>query len=121
MADACHKHLDYIATHPNAGIHHLTSNMIFAVHTDASYLSIHNACSWASAHFYLTNKGNKEFNNGTIPNLTSIIKYVMSLASEVKLVACYYTCKLAVPIRMTLDKMGHTQPPTPVGTDNITA
>jgi hypothetical protein len=70
---------------------------------------------------YLTNKGNKEFNNGSILNLSSIIKHVMSLASESKLVALYYGCKLAVPIYTLLDKMGHMQPPTPVTTNNITA
>jgi hypothetical protein len=41
LADACHQLLDYIFTHPNAGIHYLASNMILAVHTDASYLSKH--------------------------------------------------------------------------------
>jgi hypothetical protein len=121
MADACHQLLDYVATHSNAGICCLTSNMILKVHTNALYLSKHNARSWASVHFFLANKGDKEFNNGTILNLTSIIKHVMSLAPESKLVALYCGCKLALPIRTTLDKMGHTQPPTPVMTNNITA
>jgi hypothetical protein len=79
VADACHQILDYVATHPNAGIRYLASNMILAVHTNASYLSKHNTCSCASAHFYLTNKGDKEFNNGAILNLASIIKHIMSL------------------------------------------
>ena len=35
VANACHQLLDYIETHPNAGIHYLASNMILAVHTDA--------------------------------------------------------------------------------------
>jgi hypothetical protein len=121
VADTCHQLLDYVVTHPNAGIRYLTSNMILAFHTNASYLSEHNACSWASAHFYLTNKGDKEFNNGTILNLASIIKHIMSLASETEWVALYYSCKIAVPIQTTLDKMGHTQPPTPITTDNIMA
>jgi hypothetical protein len=92
MAGACHQLLDYVATHTNAGIHYLTSNMILTVHTNASYLFEHNTGSWASAHFYLTNKGNKEFNNGAIPNLPSIIEYAMSSASESKLAALYYDC-----------------------------
>jgi hypothetical protein len=121
VADACHQLLNYVATHPNAGIRYLTSNMILAVHTNASYLSKHNTCSQASAHFYLTNKGDKEFNNNTILNLASIIKHVMSSASEAKLVALYYGCKIAVPIQNTLDKMGHTQPLMPIMTDNIMA
>jgi hypothetical protein len=89
MADACHQLLDYVATHPNAGIYYLASNMILAVHTVASYLSEHNARSRASAHFYLTNKGDKEFNYGAILNLASIIKHVMFLASEAELVPLY--------------------------------
>jgi hypothetical protein len=120
MADTCHQLLDYVATHSNAGIHYLASDMILAVHINASYLSKHNACSRASAHFYLTNKRDNEFNNSTILNLTSIIKHVMSLASKAELVALYYGCKIAVPIQTTLDEMGHTQPPMPVMTDNIT-
>ncbi len=121
MADACDQLLDYFATHPNAGICYLTSNMILTIHTDALYLSKYNAHSWASAHFYLTNKGNKEFNNSAILNLASIIKHDMSSASEDELTALYYGCKLAIPICTKLDEMGHTQPPTPVTNNNITA
>jgi hypothetical protein len=58
MADTCHQLLDYVATHPNADIRYLASNMILLVHTNALYLFKHNARSWASAHFYLTNKDN---------------------------------------------------------------
>jgi hypothetical protein len=108
MANACHQLLDYITTHPNAGIRYLASDMILAVHINALYFSKHNVCSWPSAHFCLTNKGDEEFNNGAILNLTSIIKHVMALASEAELAALYYGCKLAVPIQTTLDKMGHT-------------
>ncbi len=61
--------------------------MILAVHTNTLYLSEHNVRSQASVHFYLTNKGDKEFNNGAFFNLTSIIKHVMSLASEAEFAA----------------------------------
>jgi hypothetical protein len=121
MADICHHLVDYIATHPNAGMHYLGSNMILAVHTNTSYLSEHNTRSWASAYFYLTNRGDNEFNNGTILNLANIIKHVMSSGSEAELAALYYGCKLATPIRSTLDDMGHTQHPAPVTTEKITA
>ncbi len=121
VADACHQLLDYVTTHSNAGIHYLASNMILAVHINALYLSKHNMQGRASAHFYLTNKGDNKFNNGTILNLASIIKHVISSASEAELAALYYGCKIAVPIRTTLDEIGHTQPLTPITTDNITA
>ena len=122
VAEACQQLLDYVATHPNAGIRYKACDMILAVHTDASYLSEQGGKSRASAHFYLTNDGDEDFNNGAILNLASIIKHVMSSASEAELAALYYGCKLAVPLRTTLEEMGHPQTKrTMVTTDNITA
>ena len=122
VAEACHQLLDYVATHPNAGIRYHACDMILAVHTDASYLSELGGKSRAAGHFYLTNKNDEDFNNGAILTLSSIIKHVMSSASEAELAALYYGCKQAAPIRITLEEMGHPQPsPTPVTTDNITA
>jgi hypothetical protein len=125
IAEACQQRLDYVTTHPNAGIRCKACDMILTVHTDASYLSEHGGKSRASAHFYLnfylTNDGNKDFNNGAILNLSSIIKHVMSSASKAVLAVLYYGCKLAVPLCTTLEEMGHPQlKRTMVTTDNIT-
>jgi len=96
--------------------------MILAVHTDASYLSELGGKSRAAGHFYLINQNDEDFNNGAILTLSSIIKHVMSSASEAELATLYYGCKQAAPIRVTLEEMGHPQlAPTPVTTDNITA
>jgi hypothetical protein len=122
VTEACQQLLDCIATHPNAGIRHKACDMILVVHTDALYLSKQAGKSRASAHFYLTNHDNKEFNNCAILMLSSIIKHVMSSASKAKLAALYYGCKLAIPIRTTLEEMGHPQiKQTMVTTNNITA
>jgi hypothetical protein len=122
VAEACHQLLDYVATHPNAGIRYQACDMILPVHTDASYLSELGGKSRAAGHFYLINQNDEDFNNGAILTLSSIIKYVMSSASEAELAALYYGCKQAAPIRVTLEEMGHPQPaPTPVTTNNITA
>jgi hypothetical protein len=122
VAEACQQLLDYVATHPNAGIRYKACDMILAVHTDASYLSKPGGKSRASAHFYLTNDGDEDFNNGAILNLASIIKHIMSSASEAELAALYYGCKLAFPLCTTLEEMGHPQTKrTMVTTDNITA
>jgi hypothetical protein len=95
--------------------------MILAVHTHASFLSEQNGKSRAPGYFYLTNHVDKEFNNGNILTLSSIIKHVMSSASKAELAALYYGCKLAVPICTTLTEMGHPQPKrTMITTDNIT-
>jgi hypothetical protein len=122
IADKCHQLLDYVATHPNAGLCYHACNMILAVHTDASYLSETGGRSRAAGHFYLTNQNDKDFNNRAVLTLSSIIKHVMSSASEAELASLYYGCKIAAPLRTTLKEMGHTQPrPTPVTTNNITA
>ena len=106
----------------DAGIRYHACDMILAVHTDASYLSELGGKSRAAGHFYLTNRNDEDFNNGAILTLSSIIKHVMSSASEAELAALYYGCKQDAPIRITLDKMGHPQPaPTPITTNNITA
>jgi hypothetical protein len=74
-----------------------------------------NSKSRASGHFYLINKNNKDFNNGALLLLTSVIKHVMSPALEAELVAL-------LPLHTTLEEMGHQQSdPTPVTTDNATA
>jgi hypothetical protein len=110
------------ATHPNAGICYKACDMILAVCTDVSYPSEQNGKSCISAHFYLTNHNNKEFNNGAIITLSSIIKHIMSSASKVELAALYYGCKLAVPICTTLKEMGHQRlKRTMITTNNITA
>ncbi len=110
-----------MATHPNAGICYRACNMILPIHTNALYLCKQDRKSCASGHFYLTNNGNKKINNGAILTLSSIIKHVMSSASNVELAALYYGCKLAVMICTTLEEMGYPQlKSTIVTTDNIT-
>ena len=53
--------------------------------------------------------------------LSKIIKHVMSSASEAETAAIFYNCKPALPLRVSLEEMGHDQPKTPVTTDNTTA
>jgi hypothetical protein len=96
--------------------------MILAVHMDASYLSETGGRSRAARHFYLMNQNDKDFNNEAVLTLSSIIKHVMSSASKAELATLYYGCKIAAPLRTTLEEMGHAQPrPIPVTTNNITA
>ena len=46
--------LDYCATHPNAGVRFVTSDMLLTVHSDASYLSEPGSKSQAAGHHYLS-------------------------------------------------------------------
>ena len=53
--------------------------------------------------------------------LSKFIKHVMSSASRAETVAIFYNCKEALPLRVSLEEMGHEQHKTPVTTDNTTA
>jgi hypothetical protein len=58
VAESCQQLLDYVTTHPNAGIRYKSCDMILAIHTNVSYLSEQAGKSCASGHFYLTNNAN---------------------------------------------------------------
>ena len=113
--------LDYAASHPNAILTYRKSDMILAVHSDASYLSEPKARSRAGGHFFLSHDVPFPPNNGAVTNIAQIIKTVMSSAAEAELGALYINAREAVPMRATLEEMGHPQPRTPVQTDNTTA
>ena len=113
--------LDYCATHPNATVRFMASDMILALHSDASHLSEALSKSRAAGHFYLTQKDDRDINNGTILTLSKIIKHVMGSAGESEVAALFYNCKAALPLRITLQEMGHQQPKTPAITDNSSA
>jgi hypothetical protein len=95
--------------------------MILAVHSDASYLSESKARSLSGGHFYLTNKNYKKIQNGAVLMVLSIIKHIMASASEAELAAIFYNIRKAIPLRVTLEEMGHPQPATNMTVDNSTA
>ena len=114
--------LDYCHTHPNAILRYRASDMILKIHSDASYLSEPKARSRAGGHFYLGDKPSNtpERNNGALLTKSIIMKPVMSSAAEAECGAAYANTTDAVPLRTTLQEMGHPQPPTPVQVDNTT-
>jgi hypothetical protein len=96
--------------------------MILHVHSDASYLSVSNARSRLGGLFFLGNKP-PEHNtlNGSILNVASIIKNLVASAAESEVGACFHNAQSGAPLRVTLTELGHTQPLTPIRTDNSTA
>jgi hypothetical protein len=119
---ATNQMLDYLATHPEATIRYHTSDMILNIHSDASYLSVSNAWSRLGGLFFLGNKSPKqETLNGYILNVAAVIKNVVASAAESEVGACFHNAQSGAPLRVTLNELGHTQPPTPLRTDNSTA
>jgi hypothetical protein len=96
--------------------------MILKIHSDAGYNNEPKARSRAGGHFFLGNRtGRTDIHNGAILNPTHILKHVASSAAEAEIGAAFVNFKEAIPIRITLEEMGHPQPPTPVTLDNTTA
>jgi hypothetical protein len=60
-------------------------------------------------------------NNGAVLTISQIIKAVMSSVVEAEIGALYIHCQEAIPACHTLEYLGHTQPPTPMQTNNTTA
>jgi hypothetical protein len=113
--------LDYAATNPNAILTYKKSDMVLAVHSDASYLSEPSARSRVGGHFFCSTNAKDPPNNGAVLNISKILKAVMSSAAEAELGALYINAREAIPMRHLLEEMGHKQPPTPIQTDNSTA
>ena len=128
--DAAIQLLNYAATHPDATVMYEASEMCLHVTSDASYLSVLGARSRAGGYFYLSsNTGptapkpddpSPPF-NGAVHVHSSIIKAVMSSATEAETGALFYNAKEACTLRNTLEDLGYPQPATPIQTDNACA
>jgi hypothetical protein len=121
--------LNYAASHPDAVIRYVKSDMILHIHSDASYLSEGKARSRAGGHYFLSRLSaspNEPPNsppplNGPLFTISRIMRNVMGSAAEAEIGATYINGTEAVPIRTTLAELGHPQPPTPMQVDNSTA
>jgi hypothetical protein len=117
----CKLFLDYMASQDETILTYKASNMVLAIHSNASSLSKPNARSRAGGHMFMSTNGDIPPNNGAILNISQIIRAVMSSAAEAKLGTLFYNAKTAVAMRHTLEELGHPQPRTPMQTDNKTA
>jgi hypothetical protein len=114
--------LDYLATHPDSTIRYHASDMILHIHSDASYLSVSNACNRLGGLFFCGDKSPQQDKlNGSILNVASVIKKVVASAAESEIGAYFHNAQSGAPLRVTLTEVGHIQPPTPIRTDNSTA
>ena len=116
--------LDYLHTHKDATIRYVASNMVLNIHSDASYLSEPRARSRLGGTFFLgcmpTDTEPIQL-NGPILTIANIYKFVVASAAEAELGALFYNCQDGTILRLSLEELGHPQPPTPVHCDNSTA
>jgi hypothetical protein len=122
-ADKVIELLNYCNTHPETKIRYHASDMILDIHIDASYLSENEAKSRSGGFLFMgsNNKTDKKLTNGEILIISKVLKHVMSSAAEAEIGAVFINAKEGAVFRTTLEELGHTQPPTPMETDNTTA
>ena len=88
------------------------------IHSNESHLPKKNACSQAGGHHLLSSDEENLPKNRTVLNLLTIIRNIMSSAAETELGALFLNTKTALPMRKTLEELGHPQPRTPIQMDN---
>jgi hypothetical protein len=102
--------LDYLATQEDAILSYHTSNMVLAVHSNASYLSKPKARSQAGGHFFLSSNTTVPPNNDAILNIAHIIKNVLYSATEAEPAGLYIMACKTVYIRIVLEELRQVLP-----------
>ncbi len=85
--------LNYAASHPDATIRYHASGMILRCHSDASYLSEHEARSRTGGFFYLGSQDDPvpiTKPNGAVHILSSIMRQVLASALESEIGGLFY-------------------------------
>jgi hypothetical protein len=117
-----HQLLDYLTTHPASTIWYHASDMMLHIHSDASYLSVSNARSRMGGIFFCGDKPpNEDILNGSILNVTAVIKNVVAPSAESEVGGCFQNAQSDTPLRITVIELGYKKPATPLRTDTSTA
>jgi hypothetical protein len=112
--ELCKQFLDYMEMQEDAILTYCPSDMVLAIHSNASYLSKPKSCHRAAGHMFMAIKDNIPFNNGIVLNILQIIQAVVSSATEAELGALFINGKIAVSMCQMLAELGHPQPLTPI-------
>ena len=101
--------------------------MILHVESDASYLVLRNVRSNITGHYFLSSTPPlppappKAAPNGPILTEYKSLEHVVASAAEAETGGLFYNGQTIIPIRQSLEALGHVQPSTPLKTDNSTA
>ena len=93
------------------------------VDSNAAYLVLPNAKSRVAGYFYLssTPPANESPNvNAPILVICKTLRSVVASVAEAETAGVFINAQLALPIRHTLESLGHVQPPIPIKSDNST-
>ena len=118
--------LNYAASHLDASITYVASDICLHTHSDASCLSVLKGRSRAGGFFLLSdhpNRGNppeKYPINVPVHVISKTLKCVMGYAAE-EIGTSYMNAQESLSIRTCLEEIGHPLPSTPIQVDNTAA
>ena len=115
--------LNYLTTHTEAKMRFYKSDTILNIHSDASYLSAKNERRRGGGIFFLGSLPQKDkpiLLNGAFYTLWTMLLFVSASSAEAELGALFSNIKEGIIFRLTLQELGHPQPPTPIHCDNKT-
>jgi hypothetical protein len=95
----CTQLSDYLSSNSDATVCFHTSDIILNIHSNASYLSEANARSRACGHFFMgwmPMDGKPIHLNGAFHISTTILCFVVALATKGKLGALYHNCQTGI-------------------------
>ena len=119
--------MDYAATYPNANLRFFASDMILHIDSNAAYLVQDNARSRIAGIYILSSYPSpaptipNPAPNATILVECKTLRSVVASAVEAETGGLFHNGQVAIHLRHLLQALGHTQPPTPLKTDNSTA
>ena len=121
--------LEYTATNPSGIIQYKASDMILHIDSDASCLTEPRACSRTGGYYYTSSLPTNPKKSPNLPppenvpihTECTIFKHVVVSTAEAEVGELFHNGQTAIPLRITLHKLGFTQPPIPIKTDNSAA
>ena len=111
--------LDYAYTNPNAAIKYIASNMNLWIDSDAAYLVAPKSRSRVAGYYYLSDQPRQPIQaqpqfNAPVLVECKLLQFVQSSSTEAEIGGLFHNMKTAIPIRTTLEELGHPQQMTPV-------
>ncbi len=95
------------------------SDIVLAMHSNASYQTKPKARNCVDSHFFCANNAKHPSNNSAVITIVQIMKVVMTLATEAKVSALYINACEAIPVKETLKEMGQPPPQMPIQMENL--
>ena len=111
--------MDYLASYTSTTIKYHTRDMCLHIDSDATNIILPKARSRDANHLYLSSIASISKAEPTPISDVSInteyvtLRNVVTLAIEAETQTVYHNIKVVIPICMTIQELGHQEPPTP--------